>query len=119
MCSFQMIEPSLLHDIVQPFGPSPPLGEMPKAEGGVFPRPLGRFHGFLNDYGIPLAFRKPYNLASLVEMHPLWCLRHHLSPGGGTGPMDLSLSDKAIFKNTSQENLHHVLLSDHRTFAIA
>ena len=40
-------------------------------------------------------------------------------PEGGTGPMDLSLSDKAIFKNTSQENLHHVLLSDHRTFAIA
>ena len=39
MCSFQMIEPSLLHDIVQPFGPSPPLGEMPKAEGVYF---LGR-----------------------------------------------------------------------------
>ena len=77
---------------------------MPKAEGSVFPRPLGRFYGFLNDYAIPLAFRKPYNLASLVEMHPLWCLRHHLSPGGGTDPMDLSLSDKAIFKNTSQEN---------------
>ena len=187
MCSFQIIEPSPLHDIVQPFGPSPPLGNAiklsgrtswlpiggaarraegaalryiqhcsmtagmpllpsalpPKGEarryvandflnlialpfggdaegrGGVFPRPLGRFYGFLNDYGIPLAFKKPYNLASLVEMHPLWCLRHHLSPGGGTGPMDLSLSDKAIFKNTSQENLHHVLLSDHRTFAIA
>ena len=119
MCSFQIIEPSPLHDIVQPFGPSPPLGGDAEGRGGVFPRPLGRFYGFLNDYGIPLAFRKPYNLASLVEMHPLWCLRHHLSPGGGTGPMDLSLSDKAIFKNTSQENLHHVLLSDHRTFAIA
>ena len=70
MCSFQIIEPSPLHDIVRPFGPSPPLGEMPKGRGGVFPRPLGRFYGFLNDYGIPLAFKKPYNLASLVEMHP-------------------------------------------------
>lgn len=59
MCSFQIIEPSPLHDIVQPFGPSPPLGnainlikrligpsdhrplwgEMPKAEGVYF---LGR-----------------------------------------------------------------------------
>ena len=26
MCSFQIIEPSPLHDIVRPFGPSPPLG---------------------------------------------------------------------------------------------
>ena len=73
-----------------------PFGGDAEGRGGVFPRPLGRFYGFLNDYGIPLAFRKPYNLASLVEMHPLWCLRHHLSPGGGTGPMDLSLPDKAI-----------------------
>ena len=39
MCSFQIIEPSPLHDIVQPFGPSPPLGEMPKAVGVYF---LGR-----------------------------------------------------------------------------
>ena len=89
MCSFQIIEPSPLHDIVQPFGPSPPLGGDAEGRGGVFPRPLGRFYGFLNDYGIPLAFRKPYNLASLVEMH-------HLSPGGGTGPMDLSLVFNAI-----------------------
>ena len=117
MCSFQIIEPSSLHDIVQSFGPSPPLGNAIhlrkrligpsdhrplwgrcRRQRGVFPRPLGRFYGFLNDYAIPLAFRKPYNLASLVEMHPLWCLRHHLSPGGGTGPMDLSLPDKAILK---------------------
>ena len=102
MYSFQMIEPSPLHDIVRPFGPSPPLGNAihlrkrligpsdhrpfggdAEGRGGVFPRPLGRFYGFLNDYGIPLAFRKPYNLASLVEMHPLWCLRHHLSPRRG------------------------------------
>lgn len=81
MCSFQIIEPSPFHDIVQPFGPSPPFGGDAEGRGGVFPRPLGRFYGSLNDYGIPLAFRKPYNLASLVEMHPLWCLRHHLSPG--------------------------------------
>ena len=106
------------------FGPSGHLPLRGRTKEGVhfssvarlacFPRPSGRFYGFLNDYGIPLSFRKPYNLASLVkdlttglrpwEMHPLWCLRHHLSPGGGTGPMDLSLSDKAIFKNTSQEN---------------
>ena len=106
MGSFQIIEPSPLHDIVRPFGPSPPFGGDAEGRGGVFPRPLGRFYGFLNDYSIPLAFRKPYNLASLVEMHPLWCLRHHLSPEGGTGPMDLSLPDKAIIlKNTSQENM--------------
>lgn len=126
MCSFQIIEPSSLHDIVRPFGPSPPLGGDGEGRGGVFPRPLGRFYGFLNDYGIPLAFRKPYNLASLVEMHPLWCLRHHLSPGGGTGPMDLSLSDKAIFKNTSQENrsgsytprsMHHTFPHRYRDFS--
>ena len=43
MCSFQIIEPSPLHDIVRPFGLSPPLGEMPKAEG-VFS--LGRQAGF-------------------------------------------------------------------------
>lgn len=43
MCSFQIIEPSPLHDIVRPFGPSPPLGEMPKAEGVYF---LGRQAGF-------------------------------------------------------------------------
>ena len=36
MYSFQIIEPSPLHDIVQPFGPSPPLGEMPKAVGVYF-----------------------------------------------------------------------------------
>ena len=90
--------------LFSPSGHRPPFGGDAEGRGGVFLRPLGRFYGFLNDYGIPLAFRKPYNLASLVEMHPLWCLRHHLSPGGGTGPMDLSLSDKAIFKNTSRGN---------------
>ena len=45
MGSFQIIEPSPLHDIVRPFGPSPPLGEMPKAEGGISSavRPVLRF----------------------------------------------------------------------------
>ncbi len=51
MCSFQIIEPSPLHDIVRPFGPSPPPGE--NQRGGVFPErsdvglfSLGRQAGF-------------------------------------------------------------------------
>ena len=107
------------------FGPSGHLPLRGRTKEGVhfssvarlacFPRPSGRFYGFLNDYGIPLSFRKPYNLASLVkdlttglrpwEMHPLWCLRHHLSPRGGTGPMDPSLSDEAIFKETFDRSI--------------
>ena len=103
-----------------------PLWGRCRRQRGCIPSAVRPVLGFLNDYGIPLAFRKPYNLASLVEMHPLWCLRHHLSPGGGTGPMDLSLSDKAIFKNTSPENrsgsytprsMHHTFPHRYRDFS--
>lgn len=69
MCSLQIIEPSPLHDMVQSFGPSPPLGNAihlrkrligpsppfggdAEGRGGVFPRPLGRFYAFLNTKGI-------------------------------------------------------------------
>ena len=59
------------------FGPSDqfPLrgkGGAAGTKGGAFPRPLGRLYGFLNEYVIPLSFRKIHNLASLVEMHPLY-----------------------------------------------
>ena len=75
-------------------GPSDhrPLRGRCRRQRGCISSAVGRLYGFLNDYGIPLSFRKPDNLASLVEIHPLWCLRHHLSPGGGTGPMDQTMA---------------------------
>ena len=41
MCSFQMIEPSPLHDIVRSFGPSPPLGNAIKLSGRTSWLPIG------------------------------------------------------------------------------
>ena len=67
-------------------------------KGGAFSSPKGRLYGFLHIkrhqmamlliclkcVTCRLAFRKPNNQPTAEEIHPLWCLRHHLSPGGGT-----------------------------------
>lgn len=111
------------------FGPSGhrPSGGDAEGRGGVFPRPLGRFYGFLNDYGIPLAFRNHTTSLRSWKCTPFGAFGTTFPPpGGGTGPMDLSLSDKAIFKNTSQENrsgsytprsMHHTFPHQYRDFS--